>query len=158
MEATLARFRMGYLSGVDGVPPMGLDGSTPHQGMDRCNPPLRQDWMGSPQKKEQQSEYLLCGERYASCIHARGLCCCHFFCTEWMIQTDRQTERQTRYCNWSIHDEEFLDGDVVFTESPEKCYCTCWQWQQSCYEDRNKRRESIVQCAAPPAISFTGRL
>ena len=33
------------------------------------------DWMEvlPPQETEQQSEYLLCGGRYASCVHARGL-------------------------------------------------------------------------------------
>ena len=45
------------------------------------------------------------------------------------------------------------DGSQFWAWIPHKVFCTCWQWQQSCYQDRNRRRESIVQCAAPPAIS-----
>ena len=32
------------------------------------------DWMGGTQT-EQQSEYMLCGMRYGSYVHARGLFC-----------------------------------------------------------------------------------
>ena len=38
-------------------------------------PPRQASWGYTfPQETEQHSEYLLCGGRYASCVHARGLC------------------------------------------------------------------------------------
>ena len=59
----------GYpLSGLDGIPPpLGLDGGTPWSGLDEGAQP--------PVMIEQQSEHLLRGERYASCVHAGGLSC-----------------------------------------------------------------------------------
>ena len=41
-----------------------------------------QDWMGVPphQETEQQSEHLLHGGQYASCVHAGGLSCSLYVC------------------------------------------------------------------------------
>ena len=60
-------------SGWWGVPPtMTGWGTSPHH-----------DWMGYPPK--QHSEHLLCGGRYASCVHVGGLSCVFtlFVCPSW---------------------------------------------------------------------------
>ena len=56
--------------GLDGVPLLTMTGwGTPPHG-----------WMGYPPSPlEQHSEHLLCGRRYASCVHAGGLSCSHLF-------------------------------------------------------------------------------
>ena len=51
---------------------------TPTPVMDGGTPPPSGHWIGYPppyQKIEQPSEHLLCGGRYASCVHAGGLSC-----------------------------------------------------------------------------------
>ena len=68
-------------------PISGPDGGTPIQDQDGGTP--IKDWMGVPgyppsrtgwgtpprQETDQHSELLLCGGRYASCVHAGGLSC-----------------------------------------------------------------------------------
>ena len=80
-----------------GYSPSGLDGGNPPSGLDGVPlPPIRTGWgnpwsrldggtpspirtgrgtLPPPPKTEQKSEHLLCGRRYASCVHAGGLSC-----------------------------------------------------------------------------------
>ena len=56
-----------------GYPILGPGGG----GVPRGTSPV-QDWIGYPppnQETEQHNEHLLCGGRYASCVHAGGLSC-----------------------------------------------------------------------------------
>ena len=57
----------------DGVPPARSGWEYPRTGY----PPLARD--GVPPRIGQQRVYVLCGGQYASCIHATGLSCLHFF-------------------------------------------------------------------------------
>ena len=66
------------------IPPSGLDGVPPPSGLDGVPPPC-QDWMTvwecpPSQETEQQSELLLHGRRYASCVHTEELSCYILFC------------------------------------------------------------------------------
>ena len=86
-----------------GYPPLGLDEGTSTQDWMACPslPPSHQDWMGVPsvktgwgyppppcQETEQQSEHLLCGGWYASCVHAGGLFVNYIFCSvSWLFST-----------------------------------------------------------------------
>ena len=87
-------------SGLNGVPPPGLDGVSPVR--TGWGTP-RQDWMGYPpsgldgvpsphqtgwgylphQETEQHSKHFLHSRRYASCIHAVGLSCVHICPVYW---------------------------------------------------------------------------
>ena len=70
-----------------GYPPLGLDGGTPHPDIGWRSPPScpgkgipdplswPRTWMGGDSQQEQQSEYLLRGGWYASCVYAGGLSC-----------------------------------------------------------------------------------
>ena len=64
-------------SGLDGYPrtPIRTGWGYPLSGLDGGYPPVGTGWgyPPPPKKTEQQSEYLLCGGRYASCVHAGGL-------------------------------------------------------------------------------------
>ena len=55
--------------------PSPRQGSTPVLGYPLVRPILRAHHPTSPSLTEQQSEYLLCCGRYASCVHAGGLSC-----------------------------------------------------------------------------------
>ena len=68
-------------------PRTGLGGPPPRPGQDRMGytplpgmgypRPVRSGWGTPPSSRtEQQSEHLLRGWRYASCVHAEGLSCC----------------------------------------------------------------------------------
>ena len=61
-----------------GNPHPELDGGTPlsRAGWGTSPPPHGQDWMGYlPPNREQHSEHLLQGGRYASCVHVGELSC-----------------------------------------------------------------------------------
>ena len=79
MRGVLKSFLMGVPSSfLTGGTPILPDWGVPHLANGSIPPPSRLE--GVPpllhQKTEQQSEHLLRGGRYASCLHPRGLSCC----------------------------------------------------------------------------------
>ena len=84
---------MGYPPqlGLDGSPSVGTSWGYPPYLDCIGTPPVRTGWGYSPPlPRQQQSEHLLHGGRYASCVHAGGLSCYLLFQPNFLLKVGYQ--------------------------------------------------------------------